>query len=195
VFEPVKANDVEMAVLEVVFGRRDEDRLSQGGWLLWTAAGDLAVHEQVPTRFDEPVLAVFQLGGEAESVLQGTGEVIVVESRAGQSAVRALYDASGAPGPAGLLSLRYISVVADRYDEHGFRVERAVGARCKVSGMRWEGDAVAMDVEPTSSLRWWRTGYAAEDQPAYVAADMVDVDDVLSFGAEPRRRWPGRRPL
>jgi hypothetical protein len=85
------------------------------------------------------------------------------------------------------LQFRYLTVVADQYDEAGRRVQRVAGAWVKLSGfdMGGRGDEVTAEVETTRApLAWWAS-YPVEP----VAAERDEVDVVEFGGRGTRTEW------
>lgn len=194
-FEPVQATPAVAAVLEATYGRYPDGKLINPGWLLWVS-NRVEDEDILPTRFDQPVPHLM-LAGAVERVELGEGDVVSVSARAGLSSLRALHEAASGPwtdlgrGEYALPrmpTLKYVQVVADRHDEDGMRVERFVGARCRMTTLSMWHEEISSEMEPTSFLRWWKAGPSG-GQVMVQHRRWTDEVDVLAGGEPARRSW------
>lgn len=192
-FEPVRATPAVLAVLEATYGRDQHGKLIHPGWLLWVS-NRVEDEEILPTRFDAPVPHLM-LAGSVERVELGEGDAVTVGGRDGLSSLRALHEAASGPWshngdyyvlPA-VRALKYVHVVADRHDEDGMRVERFVGARCRMDTLSMWHEEITSQIEATSFLRWWRAGPSGG---SVMVQHRRFRDDESVAGLGDPSRWP-----
>ncbi len=179
--EPVEPDQVTAQRLRLWFGPRrlrvhrdDRRRLDfvEQRWLLYAAEGTVPPDfmftaapdvpgagfvfagplDQVVLRSEfEPAPAVF-LGDEVGEV---AARMRLVDAEGGWRTMRVLdglLQVEGSPTAA-----RYVSLVADRFDDRGWRVERVAGARCTSEPLRLIGRSplIAVEFTPRDGLWWW----------------------------------------
>ena len=163
--EPVEADEVTGQRLRVVFGQRLA--YLEQGWLLYLAEGA----QSPPAWPDDPVAEPFLFAGPADQVLLRSeyeliSEVVTVlddVQRRVAARVRVVADDQWrtmrylnrqvlAPDP---WAARYVSLVADRFDERGWRVERIAAARCRADPFELLDGATAVELTPYEGLWWW----------------------------------------
>ncbi|MGK5677577.1 hypothetical protein [Actinoplanes sp. URMC 104] len=201
---PVAPGAAMRAVLDATFGVRRGGRLVRGGWLLWMGLNPYA-HEAAPRRFADPVEPVFLLCGEVGYVRPvarpGGSSAVTVEEwglpqrprppeHAGQrvlmrlettreSTLYALYPRLNPLGAA-----TYVTVVADRFDEAGMRVERAVAQRAMVQPLEVQLDWFSCDVDAShGQLRWW------SEQPMSCPVQDCEPGWLVDFKRERDGTW------
>lgn len=148
--DPVVGDEVSLAALRAAFG--PDLRFAEQGWLVWIADVDVAA----PAGFVHPPGDGFELAGGADRVVCERGGIIGVAAafypRA--STIKAIATAIRR-GDLSWPALRYVTLVADRFDEAGRRVERITGERCAFGRVDLGGAKVSMEAEACGGRRWW----------------------------------------
>lgn len=144
--EPVEADEASVAALREKFGPYGQ------GWLVWVGDVDVAM----PGGFVHPPGDGFGLAGGADRVVCGRGGVIGVAAVLYPRVSTILAIARAIRGGASWPALRYVTLVADRFDEVGRRVERIAGERCAFGPVDLGGGDLSVEAEAHGGRRWWR---------------------------------------
>lgn len=147
--EPAVPDPATAAALRAEFG----PRLSyfEQGWLLWVAAASDAA---APVGFLDAPGDGFVLAGPADLVVCEGGDRIRIETTAFRPTLRVVAEAvivfADRPG-----LVRYLTLVADRFDQDGRRVERVVGQRCTLQPIDVSGEWDSVEAEAREERQWW----------------------------------------
>ncbi len=148
--DPVEPDPPTAALLRAEFPRlsyRDE------GWLLWVCAEPQALDPGLT--FTDPVPSRFTSLGAVDRVSRPDEATVRVQGLVWRTTLRHLLDVVQDPGPPVNL-LRYVTVVADRFDDAGRRCARLVAVRAAVQLYEWQPDEEwAVSLVTRDRVRAW----------------------------------------
>jgi hypothetical protein len=155
-------------LLRLVFGQRLA--YLEQGWLLYLSTDEagppaaLAVDPDAgdasPFMFAGPVDLVqlrsevaaltWVRPGDVDQQIEARIRLVIDDGWRTWRILRRVVEVEGRPAAG-----RYVSLVADRFDERGQRVERIVGVRCKTEPFELTGSGVVGELIPFGGLWWW----------------------------------------
>lgn len=145
--EPVEADPVSAEALRAAYGPRLAflDQM----WLLWVAVERVDTPLSMVTAPDPACFA--RMGPVDRVVCEGFDVIRVSEARPWSS----IWPDILWPIVGGDLRMRYLTVLADRYDERGMRIERVVGRRCTTEPLDLSEDRLTVVLRARAGRDWW----------------------------------------
>ncbi len=118
-------------------------------WLIWLSVGS---GSKAPVGFAQSPRDVlgegWLLAGAADLVVGQRYNRIQVQVLSWRATIGAIATATGNTPV-------YVTIVADRYDDAGRRVDRLLGDRCRIEDAEARGDWYSVEIEVDGEWRWW----------------------------------------